>query len=65
LSKRVRLIPEVWPWLESHRDIATPEARRFTITIQRKVGSSRKKVMIRVEEDDLEFVVLLVHAEDW
>jgi hypothetical protein len=83
MPKRVRFIPDVCLWLESHQDIATPEviisallgapaerreyyeAHRFAIAIQRKVGSSKKEVLIRVEEDELEFVVLVVHAEDW
>jgi hypothetical protein len=83
MAKRVRLIPDVFLWLESHRSIATPEviisavlgapasmqehyeANRFAITLLRKVGNSRKKILIRVEETDVEFVVLVVHAEDW
>jgi hypothetical protein len=40
-------------------------ARRFAITLLRKVGSSRKKILIRVEETDAEFVVLVLHAEEW
>jgi hypothetical protein len=82
-AKRVRLILEVYLWLESHQNIATPEviisavlgapasmreyyeANRFAITLLRKVGNSRKKILIRVEETDVEFVVLVVHAEDW
>jgi hypothetical protein len=83
VAKRVRLILEVYLWLESHQSVATPEviissvlgagasmreyyeANRFAITLLRKVGSSRKKILIRVEETDIEFVVLVVHAEDW
>jgi hypothetical protein len=83
MTKRVRLIPDVYLWLESHQDIVTPEviisavlgapadkrehyeARRFLIAMQRKVGNSRKKILIRFEETDVEFIVLVVHAEDW
>jgi hypothetical protein len=83
MAKRVRLIPDVYLWLESHQNIATPEVivsavlgapasmreqyktHRFSITLLRKVGSSRKKILIRVEETDVEFVVLVIHAEEW
>jgi hypothetical protein len=41
------------------------EAHRFAISLLRKVGNSRKKILIRVEETDFEFVVLVVHAEEW
>jgi len=41
------------------------EAHRFLITLQRKVGSTKKRILIRVEETDDEFTVLLVHVEDW
>jgi hypothetical protein len=83
MAKRVRLIPDVYLWLESHASIASSEviisavlgapanmrehygARRFAITLLRKVGSSRKKILIRVEETEVEFVVLVVRAEEW
>ncbi len=46
------------------RDYYDKDRNRFLIRVRRKVGNRKKSIILRVEETDTEYVVLLPHMED-